>query len=221
MYDIIIRLSRAIASRPRLRILSYLAQAGETTPTQLQRELRLPLNVLSAHLRTLCSVGLITSRRSAARCYYDFRSPYPAGTISGDTSSWLKALLRKGAEGHANSIHQPQGGHAPARLPSLHAVIFEAATAFTDLRRLQMLGYLEAHEWATGKELGEQLKMSGVAVGRQTAKLCRRGILSMRREGRSGFVFALAAQPKTAIHGQMLQMVRTTLKTKLRTSRSP
>jgi predicted ArsR family transcriptional regulator len=109
-----------------------------------------------------------------------------------------------------------------AGVTELHTVIFEAATAFTDLRRLQMLDYLKSHEQATGKVLAAQLKMSAVAVSRQTAKLCRRGILTPQREGKKGFVFQLTKQPKTVVHGRMMEIVRAALnKNRLRTSRSP
>jgi len=222
MDEIIVRLCRAIASYPRLRILSYLAQHGETMPTVLQRDLHLPLNVLSEHLRILSSIGLISSRRSAARCHYDFRSPYPENTLSGGASCWLKGLLRKGAATVSDAFPDGRSRSSVSGATELHTVIFAAATAFTDLRRLQILKYLEMHGQASGQVLAAQLRMSGVAACRQTAKLCRRGILSTRREGKKGFVFQLAAQPTTAVHAQLLEIVRAFLKKdNLRTSRSP
>jgi DNA-binding transcriptional ArsR family regulator len=218
MYEIIVRLSRAVASRPRLRILSYLAHHGETMPTVLQRDLRLPLNVVSHHLRTLSSVGLISSRRSAVRCYYDFSSPYPAHTLSGEMSRWLRGLLQKADNPTPGAAHDGRAWPSRPAEMELHSVIFEAATAFTDLRRLQVLEYLASHDQATGEELATQLKMSDYAVCRQTMKLRRRALLSTRRTGRSGLVFQLATRPKTPVHGRMLEIVRSSLKTRLRTS---
>jgi DNA-binding transcriptional ArsR family regulator len=219
MYEIIVRLSRAIASRPRLRILSHLAQHGETTPTMLQRELRLPLNVLSAHLRTLSSVGLISSRRSAARCHYDFRSPYPKNTLSGEMSSWLKELLRKATAKDSEPIREPRRRSSQAGGAGVHPVIFDAATAFTDLRRLQVLAYLQVHTRATGEVLVAQLKMSRFAVCRHTAKLRRRGMITAGRGGKRELTFQLSAQPKSATHGRMRDIIQAALrKAQLRTS---
>ncbi len=219
MHEIIVRLCRAIASRPRLRILSRLAKHGEAIPTVLQHELRLPLNVVSHHLRTLASVGLISGRRSAARCYYEFRSRYPKNTLSGDMSAWLRDLLRSAPGATSGEVKEAHSPSAPPSDAKLHTVIFEAATAFTDLRRVQVLDYLGTHAQASGATLAAQLKMSEFAVSRQTTKLRRRGILLASREGMTGLVFQLAAHSKTPIHGRMLRIVRSALqKETLRTS---
>jgi DNA-binding transcriptional ArsR family regulator len=211
MDEIIVRLTRAIASRPRLRVLSYLALHGETVPTLLGSSLKLPLNVLSSHLRTLSSVGLIQGRRSGAQCYYDFRSPYGEQTLSGSMSRWLKGVLKSATGGKSNcELREVRNSYPCTTQPVLHTVIFEAATAFTDLRRLQILRCLETHGQATVEELVTQLKMSGFAVSRHTAKLRRRGFLVAQRTGRNVLVFRLAGGAKTPIHERMLEIVRAT-----------
>jgi len=219
MNEIIVRLSRAIASRPRLRILSHLAQHDEAMPTQLQTELGLPLNALSQHLRVLSFVGLIRSRRSGVRCHYEFRSPYNEQTLSGRTSSLLKKLLEKRSGSRDCELHEVRNDSSPATQKTMHEVVFDAATAFTDLRRLQILQYLQAHSQATAQELISQLKMSAYAVSRQTAKLRRRGFLSSERTGINQLVFRLSTQFKTPIHARMLEIVTAACrKQSLRTS---
>jgi DNA-binding transcriptional ArsR family regulator len=215
MDEIVVRLTRALASRPRLRVLSWLSLHGETAPTLLADRLKLSLNVLSSHLRTLSSVGLIQGRRSGAKCYYDFRSPYGEQTFSGGMSRWLKGLL-KAVDGRKDNCELREVRNYPpcAQQPALHAVIFEAATAFTDLRRLQILRHLETSGRATVEELVVQLRMSAFAVSRQTAKLRRRGFLEARQKAGRQLVFRLAGNAKTPIHGRMLEIVRATWRKK-------
>jgi DNA-binding transcriptional ArsR family regulator len=126
-------------------------------------------------------------------------------------SRWLKGVLRNATKGPPS---QPRDTHPQSRTAfgtEIHAVVFEAATTFADLRRLQILEYLVAHQRASGEELGATLKMSEYAVCRQTAKLRRRGMITGRREGKRELMFQLTARPKSAVHGGMLAIVRTTL----------
>ena len=199
MDEIVIRLARAIASRPRLRILSCLAQRDEVTPTALHRELHLPLNALSNHLRLLMAVGLIRGRRSGARCHYAFRSPYGEQTLSGAMSRWLNRLLGTSGNEEAGPGQTPQ---------ELHLMVFEAATAFTDLRRLQILRHLDSHVEATAEECVSQLRMSPPAVSRHMAKLGRRGFVVAKHKGKGVWAFQVASKPKSAIHGRMHAIVR-------------
>jgi DNA-binding transcriptional ArsR family regulator len=211
MDEIVVRLTRAIASRPRLRVLSYLALHGETAPTLLESKLKISLNVLSSHLRTLAAVGLIQGRRSGAQCYYDFRSPYGEQTLSGSMCRWLKGLLKTATGGKDNcGPREVRNSYPCTTQPTLHTVIFGAATAFTDLRRLQIVRYLETHGQATVEECVAQLKMSEFAVSRHTTKLRRRGFLVAQRRGRNVLVYRLAGSAKTLIHERMLQIVRAT-----------
>ena len=199
MDEIVIRLARAIASLPRLRILSCLAQRDEVTPTVLHRELHFPMNVLSNHLRLLTAVGLIRGRRSGARCHYALQSPYGEQTLSGGMSRWLNRLLRTSVSGEAGPGRTQQ---------ELHSTVFEAATAFTDLRRLQILRHLDSHVETTAEECVSQLRMSPPAVSRHMAKLVRRGFVVARHKGRGMWAFQAASKPKSAIHGRVHAIVR-------------
>ncbi|MBM3888277.1 MAG: helix-turn-helix transcriptional regulator [Verrucomicrobia bacterium] len=223
MIEIIVRLARAVASRPRLRLLSYLAQHGETAATPWAAALHLPLNTLSRHVSLLSSVGLIQGRRSGARCLYAFVSPYGEQTLSGSMSRWLCELLAKEdcVENHRGLPEVRDGSRKP-QLNPLHAAIFEAATAFTDVRRLEILRYLESHANVTVEEVMNDLGMSAHAVGRHMAKLQRRGLVSVqRKDGRSGS-FQMASTYKTPIHARMHGIIQATWrKEPSRTSGSP
>jgi len=108
--------------------------------------------------------------------------------LSGRTSRWLRHLLRSGTERPSRRTERPSrrterprreaeeqdnrgllevrdhpGAEAKA---SLHATLFETATAFTDLRRLQILRYPETHAEATESDPVTKLSMSPDAVSR-------------------------------------------------------
>jgi len=208
MFEIIVRVCRAIANRQRLRILRVLARQGESVPTVLGKRLSLPKNVLSHHLRLLASNGLICSRKSGAHCYYEFRSSYAEGTLSGAMSGWLKALLGDPTAGTTNcGVRELRNSSPGDDAQTVQEAIFQAATGFTDLRRLQIVSFLETHGEATVEELMGALKMSRFAASRHTAKLRRRSYLTARRCG-GLLVFELSAKAKSVIHARMLEIVR-------------
>jgi DNA-binding transcriptional ArsR family regulator len=211
MDEIIVRVARAIASELRLRILSLLAREQEMTPTRLAAELRLPLNVLSLHLRTLTTAGLISRRKSGTWCHYRAESPYDATTLSGKLASWLRSLLASaGRSGENPGLHEVRDGSAVPEA-RLHESIFEAATAFTDLRRLQILRYLTRQPAATAQEMVEALRLSSQACDRHMQKLTRRGYVQTRNDGQQ-IVYELNSAAKTAVHGRMFEIVRTSWK---------
>ena len=219
MDEIVVRLARALASVPRLRILSRLAVAGEISPTQLARELHMRLNALSAHLAKLASVGLVKRRRSGGRSYCVADSPYSPSTLSGRAQAWLRKVLsnptRALGAGASQEGRRLSAAEAQTRV---HPVVFEAATAFTDLRRLQILRHLAGGREATVEALCKDLSMSVAAVSRQTKKLIRRGYLSVRWAGQRAF-YRWAPRFKTPVHARLFEIVRSTwTKKALRTS---
>ncbi|MBM3890522.1 MAG: helix-turn-helix transcriptional regulator [Verrucomicrobia bacterium] len=210
MDEIIVRVARAIASRRRLRILTRLARHGETTPTPLAATLGMPLNTLSAQLRLLASVGLIQGRKSGAQCYYALRSPYNEHTFSGSMSRWLNRLLSSDAD-TKNDRGLPEVRDRPSPgAEGLHATLFEAATAFTDLRRLQILRHLETRSEATVEDLVEQLSMSEYAASRHIRKLARRGLISVQKNATRQLILRPTSKYKTPVHQRMHEIVRAT-----------
>ena len=212
MDEIILRVARALASRPRLRILTFLARQGETTPTTLADELGMPLNTVSRHLRALTTAGLITGRKSGPRCHYAATSPYGPKTLSGAITRWLHRLLATDAAEDNRGLPEvrdyPVSGSDPDS--QLHAAVFEAATAFTDLRRIQILRLLTTRGEATVSDLVTELSMSEDAVSRHTTKLRRRGYLEARRAGGRTLAFRLAWEAKSPIHQRLFEIVRDT-----------
>ena len=208
MDEIIVRLARAIASLPRLRMVSLLVREGELTPTRLAKDLRLPLNVVSLHLRVLTVAGLICRRKAGAWCHYRAESPYDSTAPSGRLTAWLCILLQASSD----TSKEDSGLHEVRNLSSnpeeaLRRVIFEAATAFTDLRRLQVLRFLGRQREAKANDLVEVLSISPQAVGRHMGKLIRRGYVRTQRCSRT-VVYTLAPVAKTPVHKRMLEIVQ-------------
>jgi DNA-binding MarR family transcriptional regulator len=181
------------------------------TPTRLAEELRLPLNMLSLHLRSLATAGLIMRRKSGAWCHYRAESPYKETTPSGRLAAWLKSLLGAAQDNAENSaLHEVRDSFCDLQL-GLHRDLFEAATAFTDLRRLQILRRLAQQGPGTVKQLKSALSMSPQALSRHMIKLIRRGYVQARRAG-AELVYDLNSSAKTPIHGRMFEIVQASWK---------
>ena len=208
MYEIIVRVMRVIASATRLRILSHLVRSGETPPTVLARELGIALDLISAHLRRLVAVGLIQRRRSGAWSFCVAQSSYGEGTLSNSVMSWLRETLRNPKRTLKHSgVGQVRNVSAGSVEAQLHELVFEAVTAFTDVRRLQILHRLAQGGAVPLRTLKEELSMSSPALHRHMTKLSRRGYVEASPAGRS-LTYRLASQPKTPIHGRLLEIVR-------------
>jgi DNA-binding transcriptional ArsR family regulator len=216
--EITVRVARAIASLVRLRLLSCLACDRELNPNRLAERLRIPASVVSAHLRTLLAAGLVRRRRSGAWSHYKADSPYGENTISGRLIAWLVSTLR-------TPEHQPEDS-GPGKLrddpcpggsdtdSAVLKAIFDAATAFTDLRRLQILRHLARHGAATTRELVAELSMSDQAASRHIAKLRRRGYVRTRQPSPRHFTYELSAASKTPVHAEMFDIVRSVWETR-------
>jgi len=210
MDDIIVRVTRTLACTARLRILSSLTQSNKTTPTALARKLGMPLTMVCTHLRRLSSAGLIKRRRSGSRCYGIAESPYGEGTLSGEIMLWLRHALRDPTKTIKDSaVGQLRNRSASDARSQLHSMIFDATTAFTNHRRLQILRRLARGDTVTGHTLTRQLSMSEAALSRHMSKLVRRGYVRVCREGRS-VGYCLASEFKTPVHAKLFQIVTST-----------
>ena len=208
MDEIIAQVARAIACFARLRILSRLAKTAEMAPTRLATDLAMPPPVISAHLRRLSSTGLIQRRRSGSWCYCVPKSPYSNRALSGMVASWLFGILRKPAEAIRDCRLSQVCNLAEGALEAtLHTLIFEAATAFTNVRRLQILRQLSKNEVVTSEVLSQELSMSESAVSRHTAKLIRRGYVTLAQTKRP-LGYRLAGEFKSPIHARLSKIVR-------------
>jgi DNA-binding transcriptional ArsR family regulator len=207
MDELIVRIARAIACGARLRILSSLAKVTESAPTQLARELDMPKSLVSDHLRILSAVGLMQCRRSGVWCYCRADSPYDNQALSGKLMSWLRDLLAEPSRMVENRRVR-ELCDSPESDPDLavRRLVFEAVTAFTNVRRVQLLRRLAATGEAGVETLSDELSMSEDAVGRHLAKLARRGYVVPKRDGRR-LVYALANDSKTPVHGRLFEIV--------------
>ena len=206
MDEIIVRVLRAIACRTRLRIVSLLATGEESTPSQIARALCLDPDLVSAHLARLDAAGLVCRRRSGARCYCAARSPYSGRALSGQLARWLYgAFMTVPASATApSSLHR---GYRETQDGARQADdVFDAATAFTHLRRLQILRRLAGGKVVDALVLSRELRMSPAAVSRYVAKLVRRGYASASARGRR-FLCQAAQKAKTPLHTSLLGIV--------------
>ena len=208
MDEIIVRVMRTVACLARLRILSRLASAKERAPTALAEELEMPLGLLCTHLRRLSMAGLIQRRPSGTWCYCRADSPYSEKAFSGRVMSWLLGMLRNPVRTMKSVAANEVGSLAPNELESrLHGIIFEAATAFTHRRRLQILRRLAEGDPVDVPTLMRELHMSETALSRHAGKLKRRGYLKASRVGRC-LRYTLGSELKTRLHGNLLEIVR-------------
>ena len=208
MDEIIVRVIRTVACLARLRILSHLSRADEMAPTGLARELGMSPDLVCTHLRRLASAGLIQRRRSGVWHHCTARSPYSEQAFSGRLMSWLCEVLRTPAATLKHCEVEQLRNVRPADLMAkLHNVIFEAATAFTNVRRVQILRRLASGDVLDAQTLSSELSMSESAVSRHTTKLMRRGYVDAAPAGRR-LAYRLARKFKTPVHARLLEMVR-------------
>jgi DNA-binding transcriptional ArsR family regulator len=210
MDEILAQVARTIACHSRLRILRNLSTTEEAAPSQLSLSLNMPKAVLSSHLARLSSAGLISRRRAGSRIYCSASSPYAEGTLSGRVSPWLRDLLRdpQRAVSHLE-------GTGPRDVPRvrpedrLYRAVFDAATAFASVRRIQILRLLGGGEGAGLDRVSHELHMSVAAASRHVDKLVRRGFVAPVPDSWPR-VYRIADRPKSAIHGQLFDIVRAT-----------
>jgi DNA-binding transcriptional ArsR family regulator len=210
MDEIVIRLARTLACHERLRILSLLVENGELTATAIGERIKLSKNVLSAHLSKLATVGLIKRRRSAGWLYCSAESPYGKSTLSGTTlaalQEWLASPRATLQACGVRELRNDSDGEIARRL---YEIVFEAATAFTDLRRLQILRQLVQRGEMSTESLRSTLKMSPWAAMRHTDKLLRRGYIT-RAGGEGAESYRLGREFKTPIHARLWRIVQGT-----------
>ncbi len=68
-------LLKALASKPRLLVLCYLAQAGEMSAGDLTAQVGLSQSALSQHLAKLREEGLVATRKEAQTVFYRVNDP--------------------------------------------------------------------------------------------------------------------------------------------------
>lgn len=201
------QISRALACRRRLQILRELACQREITPTSLARKLRTPLPMICTHLRRLMNLGLIQRRRSGSWSYCVARSYTLANTFPASVANWLFPLQRNPQGSLAAYAPSASAGSHDAANVRLQALIFEIATAFANVRRLQLLRTLLSVKPALGPQLTHQVHMSPAALIRHGRKLVRRGYMITQRQGMEVY-YTLTPVSKSQLHAQFWAMVQ-------------
>lgn len=211
MDEIIVRVARALANVARLRLLTAMARSDEVSPTALSAKLKMPLNVVSGHLRVLSTAGLVQRRKSGTWCHYRVESPYSSQTLSGMVSEWIHGILKGSvARGQNRGPREVRDSGRAGDLTEVYGRLFDAATAFTDLRRLQILRHTSQRGQTTVNCMMNELSMSRDAVSRHTRKLARRGYLSFSRTARGRLVYHMAESYKSPIHARLFGIVMST-----------
>ena len=176
-------------------------------PSQLARDLHVGRDLVCAHVARLTAVGLITRRRSGSRCYCLLESPYSVHALSGQLSAWLREVLAPSAsEAPTAGQTELRGVRVPADNPDTRRTVFEVATTFANLRRLNILRYLAGGRTSDAQTIMRELSMSRPAATRQLAKLIRRGYLRKLPEARH-VQYQLLPGGKSPLHARVFQIV--------------
>jgi len=164
-------------------------------------------DVLCAHLARLGSAGLVRRRRSGARCFCSAGSPYGEETLSGQVAAWVREALAAGvpdvSEGKGRGRRQVHGAQLA---PGARRALFEAATAFTHPRRIQIERRLVTGKAASIGVLMKELRMSAAAAGRHLEKLITRGYVRATGGGRGG-PYEVVREGKSPLHARLLAIV--------------
>jgi DNA-binding transcriptional ArsR family regulator len=200
---------RCLACDVRLRIIHSLCHEEELAATTLAQRVGVSVELGAHHLRRLMSCSLIQPRRSGRHVYYTLLPTAAPPDRFAPVGLLRRAFrdLRWTTEGWdaKELVHL-----APPRAPLpgddlLRAmdVVFDAATAFAQVRRLQLVRFLTQQPKPTLESLTQPLSMSPQACWRHLDKLFRRGYV--RREGRGAW--ALSPRGRTRFHHALLAEV--------------
>ena len=223
MLETITTLCRTLASEPRLRILYVLTREQELHASEIATRARLSASGVSCHVRRLVSTGLLARRRSGARvfCQVPGRGHDGIGAQTADlvcracrdvgwgTSGWDEGTL----------IHLSPSMSEQTGLPVARAldVLFDAATSFGNVRRLQLVRLLAQQGPCLEGQIVAQLKMSSIACRRHIDKLSRRGVV--HRQGGDGW--RLSKSQRTPVHAALAKLVLRWLDRPLRSFETP
>ena len=208
MLETIAATCRTVACSARLRLLYHLCLEAELPAAELARRSGLLPSVASTHLTRLVTRGLIQRRRSAAQVHFGFLAPRQGRERFAPGPLVRRAVMEPewAADGwpHGELLHVNQAGQSDIPEPVVRAfdVVYDAATAFGNVRRLQIVRLLSTSGACSMPAMGEKLSMSRPACSRHVDKLLRRGYL----DGRRG-TWGLAEGSTTPLHGAFLTLV--------------
>jgi DNA-binding transcriptional ArsR family regulator len=204
---------RALACDVRLVALHHLRFGAELSAGELAARIGLPLDWLSSHLARLVALRLVSRRRSGGRVLLRLAvSPSPEARFDP-----LPAVCRALTEpqwatlgwNEEELLHLTSPVVNSLRPPSRRVldVVFDAATAFGNVRRLQILRLLMQESPRTAAAIVGGLGMSSAACRRHVDKLLRRGCLRQAGTG----AWSQSESGKTPFHETLLREVRNEL----------
>ncbi len=200
---------RALACEPNLLVLHALCPDVELSSAKLALRAMLPAPQVSGRLGVLAARGVVQRRRSGAHVYYRLvdqdggqRRFWPWGLVRGTLADPSAAAA--GWE-HGRTLHLSPGTlkKVPAGVATAMDIIFDAATAFANVRRLQIVKLLQQKSGCSTVEVQRTLKMSPPACWRHLGKLKRRGYAREEPPG----TWVLVAHPKARFHRGLLNQV--------------
>ena len=200
---------RTVAGEARLRILHVLTAQDELPGKDIARRAGLTPPGASKHMARLVGARLASARRSSAYVYY--RLATEGGNGFGHvvaqliaracrdprwaTAQWLERRVL-----HLSNETVSRVGPRAARVLD---IIFDAATAFANVRRLQILRLLSRRSPCELSRIRQELRMSLWACERHVDKLARRGYVRRIAPGH----WALTSPCRTPVHEALLAAV--------------
>jgi len=177
--DLIIAVCRALANKPRLRLLRLIYEQSGRTVESLAVDAKLPADAASKHLKLLRGLHLIQMTPSG-RCVHC--SPAPPESTNNDFLRDIQKLLTQlfGDKDLNRTLAQvcDSGVTAPQGWDTAFEAMLKHATAFTHLRRLLLLRWLSRKGPCRPEELAAGAQMSADAARRHLDKLRRRGVIA-------------------------------------------
>jgi DNA-binding transcriptional ArsR family regulator len=200
---------RAIASEPKLFLLHQLAVHGELDAAELARRTGLAPDGVCRHVQRLGALGLVERRRSGAHVFCSLppaeREHFGASAVALLQRAWRDTGWATSGWDEDGVVHLRSDvpGHVSRQVARATDVVFDAATAFGNVRRLQLLRLVIRAGPCAEERIVAELRMSPAACWRHTDKLARRGVLS--RQGSAGWL--LSRKQRTPLHATLLSLV--------------
>jgi len=200
---------RAVASDARLLILRVLSQEGELASKEIGERVGLKPDRASRHLGRLMTAALLRPRRAGAYVYYHL-SQGPAQQLGPAVARLVRRACREprwALRGWRERGVLHLASETADRLPPDAAraldVVFDAATAFGNVRRVLLLRLLLRRGPCDEEAIRGELRMSAWAYARQLDKLCRRGYVGRSSQG----LWRLSQTRRTRFHSALLREV--------------
>jgi len=214
MLETIAATCRTVACPARLTMLYHLCLEAELPATEIARRSGMLLSVASTHLTRLTTWGFVQRRRSAAWVQFAFAAPeqrresFDPGPLVRRAMAEPDWAARGWPHGELLHVGEEAHGDIPQAVVRAFDIVYDAATAFGNVRRLQIVRLLSQAGATSIQAIRQTLSMSRSACSRHVDKLLRRGYV-IGAGGRWG----LAARSATPLHEAWLKLVLAALRT--------